>query len=83
MSEYQELLDRLQLPQGKAAAFIGATRRTSNSYARGKRPVPVPVLKLLRVAIGLGGIEAVDALVDLTQRYQTIKERERAHGDPI
>ena len=66
-TEYQALIDRLALPQGKAAAFLGITRRTSNTYARGG-PVPIAVIKLLRTAIELGGIDTIDALISKKRR---------------
>ena len=60
-TEYQTLIDQLDLRQGAAAKFLGVSLRTSNNWGTGSRPVPLAVLKLLRTAVNLGGVEKIDA----------------------
>ena len=53
-NQYRTAIEKLELSQVRAAAFLGVSPRTSQGYALGEYPVPEAVAKLLRLMVKLG-----------------------------
>jgi len=52
--QYKEAIAALGLSQERAGDWLGISPRTSQGYAIGERPVPIPTVMLLRLLIELG-----------------------------